>query len=491
MGNSRKIVGLVLVIVFLTSLISIQPTAKAQTKTITVPDDYSTLSSAIENATDGYTILVKTGTYVQQTLEINKSVTIISEHIGGSTLILHPPQVPESLFGTTIMVYVNPIKIEANNVKVSGFIIKSDGGTISAAGDQIQITNNQIETCGVLASGNGNRITGNKMASLNLIGSNQTITDNDLSDLSVKGSFNLIARNHGRGLTLNGSYNCIDQNIFSIVSGTDGGSVSGIGILTGDHNVVINNNVLGQGTGIAVGYPSGTGGSYNIFAGNKVQEAGLWGILMGNGNYNLFYGNLIANNRGFGHDGYGLAMGGTHYQVQSNLVFHNTFLNNSKNFGTNWGVNGVNFFDNGVEGNYWDDYLTKYPNAIVIDQSGIGNIPYLVYNNVTDNYPLMTQPEVTGVIPALPEPWSTLLIINPLNDPALTFEPNQTTPTATPKLTPITSITPSPTDSINQSESPTPSIPELSWLVLLFLCLIMLPAALVLRHRKHVLVKKV
>jgi parallel beta-helix repeat protein len=49
-----------------------------------------------------------------------------------------------------------------------------------------------------------------------------------------------------------------------------------------------------------------------------------------------------------------------------------------------------------VNGNYWDDYLTKYPNATEIDHSGVGNTPYVFYahiNNDTfpcqDTHPLM------------------------------------------------------------------------------------------------------
>ena len=317
MGNKSKSFALVLVTLFLASLVSLEPvTVKAQPKTIVVPDDYATLDAAIGNATNSDIVLVKSGTYIQQTLEINKSLTIVSEYIGSAKIILHPPKIPENLFGTTIMTYSNPIKIQANKVRISGFVITNDGGTVFAKGDQIQLTNNQVETWGVIVDGNGNRITDNKMATVTLTGSNQTIANNDLSDLSVTGSFNLVAQNRGRCITLNGSYNAINQNHFSIISGTDGGSVSGIHLLTGDHNIITRNTAIGMGTGISVGL-SGRGGSYNIFAGNTVEQAGLWGILMGNGSYNVFYGNLIANNRRLDHDGYGLAMGGNHQIVET------------------------------------------------------------------------------------------------------------------------------------------------------------------------------
>jgi len=444
-----------LVFIFLSASCAIAALpVQAESRTIVVPSDYPTIAAAIGNAKNGDTILVKSGTYTAETLEINKSLTITSEQIGGASIILHPPQVPENIFSTTIMVYVNPIKIEADSVALSGFVITSDGGSLSATGDQIQLTNNKIGTWGVRVTGNGCRVASNTMATAIVIltGSNQTITDNDLSSLSVTGSFNLIARNHGRGMTLTGSNNIVNQNSFFVNVGTDGGSISGILLSAGDHNIISNNTAIGMGTGIAVGY-TGSGGSYNIFAGNTVEEAGLWGILMGNGSFNVFYGNLVANNKGFGHDGYGLALGGNHQVVQSNLFFHNTFMNNSRNFGTNWGINGVNSFDNGTEGNYWDDYLTKYPNATEVGHSGIGDTPYWVYRDGIDNYPLLNQPNVTGVIPVLPEPWLTLVPIIELIDPSLAFVPSSK-PAPAPTLSPSPTSTPIPNPT--STSPPTP-----------------------------------
>jgi hypothetical protein len=43
----------------------------------------------------------------------------------------------------------------------------------------------------------------------------------------------------------------------------------------------------------------------------------------------------------------------------------------------------LNIWDNGYPsgGNYWSDYLTRYPNAKMIDDSGIGDTPYFVMPN--------------------------------------------------------------------------------------------------------------
>ena len=57
---------------------------KRVSKTIVVPDDYSTIVSAISNANTFDTILIKNGVYegpINQTIVINKSLFIIGENI--------------------------------------------------------------------------------------------------------------------------------------------------------------------------------------------------------------------------------------------------------------------------------------------------------------------------------------------------------------------------------------------------------------------------
>jgi len=64
MGSLCKTLSVVLVLVFLTSVVTLQSaTVKAQTKTIVVPDDYPTIQAAIGNASDGDTVFVKNGVH--------------------------------------------------------------------------------------------------------------------------------------------------------------------------------------------------------------------------------------------------------------------------------------------------------------------------------------------------------------------------------------------------------------------------------------------
>jgi nitrous oxidase accessory protein len=379
---------------------------KADPNTIVVPDDYSTINGAISHASGGDTIIIRNGTYTEQTLEINKSLTITSEYVNGAKISLHPPLSPAGTpWGGIIMVYDYPIRIYADDVLLSGCNITSDGGDISANGNRIQILNNTMITertgISVYITGNESQILGNTMAGLIVVGSNNTARDNYSASISVSGSFNFIIKNDAGGIALIGSRNVVDGNSFVTTGGV------GIWIINADYNTITNNIVVGSNVGIAIGYANPSG-SYNIFAGNTVEGSSLYGILLRNGSGNVFYGNRIANN-----SGYGLVLGGYRYdrETDNNLFFHNIFVNNTQDF--DWDVNGSNFFDNGTEGNYWDDYLAKYPSATELDHSGVGNTPYLVYANTMDNYPLMNEPDVSAIVPALPNPWSQLSLINP------------------------------------------------------------------------------
>ncbi len=50
----------------------------AESNTIVVPDDYSSIQEAINNAIEGNTIFIKKGTYVENPV-VNKSVSLIGE----------------------------------------------------------------------------------------------------------------------------------------------------------------------------------------------------------------------------------------------------------------------------------------------------------------------------------------------------------------------------------------------------------------------------
>jgi hypothetical protein len=79
----------------------------------------------------------------------------------------------------------------------------------------------------------------------------------------------------------------------------------------------------------------------------------------------------------------------------NNRFYQNNFFLNDTSY-----IFNDNFWDNGSVGNYWNNYLTKYPNASEIGNTGIGDTAYVMEReknlslgdpNATnvDNYPLV------------------------------------------------------------------------------------------------------
>jgi nitrous oxidase accessory protein len=465
--------AIIIIAIQLACLAAVLPVAtKASPKTVTVPDDFSTLTTAVANASNDDTILVKNGIYYEQTLIIDKPLKIISETPHKAILYFNPPTdiqtVGISRYANYTSVSYRPsIIVEADDVCFSGFTIINKlidyadypemgintVGTFTIEGNNVQILNNILGTEQVPFSlnlnGNNIKVTHNLVTqTISLTGSQETVNYNDARGVYVQSSFNIIANNSAGSLTLiGGNSNTFFGNSFTLDRG--GG---GIQMSDANHNLFSNNTIITSITAaIGIAYVNHGGCSYNQFIGNVVEGASLWGILLGNGSNNIFYGNLIANNGGLDHDGYGLALGGTVTVVNSNQFVGNIFMNNSQNFGVNWEVKGTNFFDNGTTGNYWDDYSIKYPSAVEIGTSGIGNVPYLVYNGTFDNYPLLTKPNMPSII--VPPIW---------NPPSQIDFQNADTP------------------------SPSPTVPEFSALAILPLLAATLFILVKFRYRKAI-----
>ena len=185
------------------------------------------------------------------------------------------------------------------------------------------------------------------------------------------------------------------------------GSYYGISLWQTSNVTVANNTITGTGNGIlALDEPTAgidvEGGGSNIITGNNVSNNydGLSFLETVN---NLIAGNNITNSNNPINDTY-YANGAWHYGTVSscgiifwgasnNTIYHNNFINNAMQAseGTFNSPSAGNVWDDGYlgGGNYWSDYLTKYPNATEIDTSGIGNTPYVIDAQNKDRYPLM------------------------------------------------------------------------------------------------------
>ena len=399
---SRKIVTLLLVLSFLISpsILSCLP-VHAKSRTILVPDDFSTIIAAVGNATDGDTIFVKKGTYnepINQTLVINKSISVIGENVSDTTLLLHPPLVPIVMFPDTRLVgYDFAVKIQ-DQASLVGLTITSNGAGISISGDRVVLTGNRLNQ-GVNIDADGVQIIGNTVTFIIVNGNNNTIANNNLTSpstvnsfISCKGSYNAIANNTIIGYT--GASSNVDGR-FNVFYGNtlEKGSIG----ITGDDNIIGKNKITGGNINLE------RSSNNTIFA-NRIINGG--GLGMGIGYNNSFFANeMVGNTIGF-------IIGGS--KTANNTFYHNNLIGNIHQVWTGMGDHGTEYFDNGKEGNYWSDY-----NGTDDNNDGVGDVPHLVYGTYygegdrltttllgRDSYPLMTPFDINSVTVRLPE-WAS------------------------------------------------------------------------------------
>jgi hypothetical protein len=393
--TTKKIKSMIILLLVFSFVLAFSKgfTAKAEAKTLIVPDDYLTITDAIGNATENDTIYVKSGTYEcpeNETLVINKTLSIMGEDPKSTIINIHPPLVLKNIFTFTYWGYSTPLKIEANDVKLVGLTIDTPAcDSISITGERTKIIGNNVTT-GIV--GNGNEIQ---------------IKDNTiLGGISVKGFNQIIFQNTIiGGIVIGGNYTRIEGNnisksdplidivsSFNIVCGntvTSSGGASCIKIELGvTSNIIAKNIIIGSGNGIHVQW-----GDNSTFFANRVIGCG-YGINVDRGSNNLFYANYVANNQigaRMGIDQSSISRQGGPNAFQ-NILYHNNFVDNDVH-AIDWNWLGTNYWDNGKEGNYWSDYKGTDNN-----EDGIGDVSYALNETVsfygsitqsTDLYPLM------------------------------------------------------------------------------------------------------
>jgi nitrous oxidase accessory protein len=350
-----KTIFLLFVLCFALTVFPEDSVATAQSNTIIVPDDYLSISDAVGNSSEGDTIYIKNGTYLEHTIVVDKSLSLVGENVN-TTIIQNIDPYTYDFIGLPPPI-ASTIKIVADNVTVSGLTITkpafSSSGHISGTGDRIQITGNIIECGGIFLSGAYQQITQNTIAVYQ-------------SGIECTGSYNKVNENRvngsGGGIQVGGSFNTISLNNISTASS----SQSAMGV-SGNLNTITGNNLM---NGMVLE------GSNNSVYSNEI----LSGIALRG------YSNTIVENQFSG-----VSLGTRIDGASNNIFYHNNILAEEPVY-IGEGVQGLNFWDNCEEGNYWSEY-----NGTDTNNDGIGDTSYFLDANNNDNYPLMNPVEITTI----------------------------------------------------------------------------------------------
>lgn len=325
-------------------------------KTIIVPEEYTTIAEAVANASPGDTVFVKEGIYYENVV-IDKSLLIMGKD-SEKTVIIGKSNVNNN----------NVITLASDNVTVEGFTIKSmDYATAKQYANGVNIGG---DNCTV----RGNNIMNTFWGVLCPIQSFTLIAENNITNNFKEG-----IRFYG------GSLNTISGNFIA------GNAASGIAI-EGYSNVISGNIIRNNTRGI------GLGSSYSVVFANVISDNNESGIYFVGSN-NTVTANQISDS------GWGIYFPPYFAAPTGNEIFHNNFVDLAQNVYVS-SVYNVNYWDNGVEGNYWSNYALKYPDAKEVDNSGTGDIPYFICSNNTDNHPLIKPYSIdsAGALPMSKQP---------------------------------------------------------------------------------------
>ena len=201
-----------------------------------------------------------------------------------------------------------------------------------------------------------------------IIGIDVNTSDNVLS--------NNIIMNTGKGIYLGED---TKNNSVSDTIATN--NREGITVYRSDNNNISNNEIsINIPAGISLSYGIYLHGSENnIISGNSISQCYTGIRIKGSDNQQVYDNVLIDNKRGVY----------TCCGAEQNRIYHNNFLQNEE---YNARDDIRNQWDNEGIGNYWDDYIEKYPDAAQID--GIWDIHYNITSpysddDIVDRYPLV------------------------------------------------------------------------------------------------------
>lgn len=318
-----------------------------------------------------------------------------------------------SVEGTDKIQRSRDIYMFTSDIANSSLVIKRDSVVIDGQNFSI-LGNYQSETCIGISLSARNNVTIKNLAVVNF----QTGINLENTSKSKVINSDITTNKYESGIRLiNSTSNIISNNIVYSDVNYYWPSINGIALETCSNNTISENRVIGSFyKGIYLDRSNN-----NTILNNSVTKS-QYGMDLDLSSNNNLVGNTVFStvrviSRGvYSDDGTGIWLedNSTHNQILNNDVKNNGEAMRIWDFSTNNIIYGNNFinntsqisiltrgepelrytpipnsWDNGTVGNYWSDYLTKYPKATEIEYSGIGDTPYLIDENNIDNFPLM------------------------------------------------------------------------------------------------------
>lgn len=414
---SRNALSLILALLLALSglILTARPVSvRALTRTITVPDDYPTIRLAVNAASTGDTVFVRSGTYytnqyLQDIIVVQTAISLVGEDPKNTTIL--------GGYGGTA------IKIVSNGVNVTGLTIGDAGNGYDAASIHLE----NVSGCKI----SENVLSGSRFgiwlhnSSNNEISKNNVTSNTSYGVLLTSSSNNSVVgntlTNNFDGIQFdNSSYNRLRDNIInSAVHGYVG--IHGSELTDFFNDVDASNSLGGKPICYLVNkqhevVPENAGyvvvvNSTDMLIENLTIGRNEQGILLVQVDNSTIQGNTINYN----HDGI-LAISSNNNSILRNAFRYNhgssiTFVSSSNNsvclnnFIHNPVENSpdsINMWDNGTHGNYWifssndinnpvDVTIGMLLNASEIDSTGIWNTSYAIDANNVDHYPLVNQ----------------------------------------------------------------------------------------------------
>ena len=330
-----------------------------------VPEDYFSIQSAINDATNNDTILVNSGEYVENIFIDNLSISLIALNGPNNTIIN----------GNNIESVVN-INSPGENVLIRGFTISYGTGNVLESGSSFGggiISNNTMITLDSLIIQNNESFAGGGVCIYSM--------DNSQTHSIIKNSTiqNNIASEGGGIFIINQSldiHNTIIYNNGIVPYGSGGGIqalVANINIY--DSSIINNHSRFGGGIYI------GSSNSYieNVMISDNLSDSKGGGIWLGSNSQLNIIKSLITNNTadGFGGgifvnlsdiiinqttiannivspavSGAGIYADGGDVTIQNSIIYFNRKENNES----------INYNLNGYSANYFYEYNIEYSN---------------------------------------------------------------------------------------------------------------------------------